>query len=317
MKEKIIKFLKNPMNLLLSFVFIVLLLYSISVIFIFAWGMITSLKSEIDFKDLGNYIGLPNFKWSKNEIFFGNYLAVFTGFNGTTISDQSYYSSLFGLITCEKIYVTFGHLVFNSIFYAVICTGVYVLTAMTVAYICAKYKFAFCEVIYNIVVIVMIIPIVGNYSSSIAVMKDLGLYNNYLGMIVQRISFTGMYFLLFYAFFQGIPDSFIEAAEIDGASQLSVYLKIIIPLSTKIIGTVWLLMFIDAWNNYSVSIMYFPSLRVLAAAVYLVSSGGVRVIKGAPAQITAAMIMAIPLILIFIVFRNKILGDISAGGLKE
>ena len=82
------------MNLLLSLVFIVLLLYSISVIFIFAWGMITSLKSEIDFKDLGNYIGLPNFKWSKNEIFFGNYLAVFTGFNGTTISDQSYYSSL-------------------------------------------------------------------------------------------------------------------------------------------------------------------------------------------------------------------------------
>ena len=128
MKEKIIKIIKNPMNLLLALVFMVLLLYSISIIFVFAWGMITSLKSEIDFKDLGNYIGLPNFEWSKNEIFFGNYLAVFTGFNGTTISDQSYYSSLFGLITCEKSYITFGHLVFNSIFYAVICTGVYVLT---------------------------------------------------------------------------------------------------------------------------------------------------------------------------------------------
>jgi ABC-type glycerol-3-phosphate transport system permease component len=305
------------MNLLLALVFMVLLLYSISIIFVFAWGMITSLKSEIDFKDLGNYIGLPNFEWSKNEIFFGNYLAVFTGFNGTTIPDQSYYSSLFGLVTCEKVYVTFGSLVFNSVMYAVVGTGVYVLTCMTVAFICAKYKLKICEIIYNLVVVVMIIPIGGNYASSISVMKDLGLYNSYLGMIVNRMSFTGMYFLIFHAFLQGVPDSFIEAAEIDGASQLSVYLKIILPLSTKIMGTVWLLMFIDAWNNYSSSIMYYPSLRVLAAAVYLVSYGGVRTIKGAPAQISAAMIMAIPLILLFIVFRNKILGEISMGGLKE
>ena len=207
--------------------------------------------------------------------------------------------------------------------YAVVGAVIYVFTTMTVSYVCAKYKFGFCELIYKTVIIVMIIPIVGNYPSSIALMKNLGLFNSYLGMFVQKISFAGMYFLVFYAFYQGVPDSFIEAAEIDGASQLSIYIKIILPLSTKIMGTVWLLMFIDYWNNYTVALIYFPSIPMLSTAIYQVANQSFNPnpeLKGAwgtPQKISACMVMAIPLIVIFIIFRNKILGDISLGGLKE
>lgn len=321
MKNAIKKIIKNPTLLLMLVVFLILAAYAISVLFILSWGGITTLKS-IDEFDLGNILGLPDPQLSAEQIRLKNYSLAILGFE-TTIGDESYLSSIFGYIEHPKTYANFWALTFNSIIYAVLGTLVNAFTCMTVAYICAKYRFRFCEFIYSMVVVIMIIPIVGNYPASIAVMKDLGLFNSYLGMIVQRITFTGMYFLVFYAFFQSVPDSFVEAAEIDGASQVSVYLKIILPLAIKIMSTVWLLLFIDAWNNYTVTIMYFPSLPTLSAAITAVANQSIHsnpLLKGqwgTPQKIASCMLITFPLIIIFTIFHNKILGDVSMGGLKE
>ena len=319
MKNKQKKF--SIFNLLLIVVFAILLLYSLTFILLISWGFLTSLKSVIDFTDLGNVLGLPDINFSKNEIRFSNYLLVFDSFR-FDVADKSYYSSIFGLVPKPKVETNFLYLIWNSAAYAVIGSLIHTMTTATVAFICAKYRFKYTEVIYTTALIVMMIPIVGAYPSELKLLQDLGLYNSYFGMWMQKMTFTGLYFFVFYAFFKGIPDSFIEAAEVDGAPQFTIYLTIIIPLAIKIISTVMLLTFIDYWNNYQVALLYHPSYPTLAYGVFSMStqSLNVNVQKGAwdtPQKVAACMILALPLITLFIIFRNKILGDVSMGGLKE
>ncbi len=308
-------------NVLLILVFVVLLLYSLSFILLISWGFLTSLKSVIDFTDLGNVLGLPDPNLSKNELKFSNYSLVLNSFK-FPVGDKSFYSSIFGLISKPKFETNFLHLIWNSAAYAVGGSLIHTMTTATVAFICAKYRFKYTEVIYTTALIVMMIPIVGAYPSELKLLQDLGLYNSYLGMWLQKMTFTGLYFFVFYAFFRGIPDSYIEAAEVDGAPQFTIYLTIIMPLAIKILSTVMLLSFIDYWNNYQVALLYHPSYPTLAYGVFSMSTQTLNsnVEKGAwdtPQKVAACMMLALPLITLFIIFRNKILGDVSMGGLKE
>ena len=308
-------------NVLLILVFVVLLLYSLSFILLISWGFLTSLKSVIDFTDLGNVLGLPDPNLSKNELKFSNYSLVLNSFK-FPVGDKSFYSSIFGLISKPKFETNFLHLIWNSAAYAVGGSLIHTMTTATVAFICAKYRFKYTEVIYTTALIVMMIPIVGAYPSELKLLQDLGLYNSYLGMWLQKMTFTGLYFFVFYAFFRGIPDSYIEAAEVDGAPQFTIYLTIIMPLAIKILSTVMLLSFIDYWNNYQVALLYHPSYPTLANGVFSMSTQTLNpnVQKGAwdtPQKVAACMMLALPLITLFIIFRNKILGDVSMGGLKE
>ena len=310
-------------TVLLIIVFVILFVYALSFILLLSWGFMTSLKSIIDFTDLGNVMGLPDERFSAEQLKFANYTLVINSFE-FPIPDKSYYSALFGLISKPKIPNTnFLMLVWNSVAYAIFGCVLHSFTAATVAFICAKYKFKYCEVIYTTALIIMIIPIVGAYPSELKMMQDLGLYNSYFGMWFQKINFTGIYFFVFYAFFRGLPDSYIEAAEIDGASQLSTYITIVIPLAIKVISTVMLLSFIDYWNNYQNSLLYFPSMPTLAYGVFQMSTQttnhnpNMKGAWGTPQKVAGCMTLALPLIVLFIVFRNKILGDVSLGGLKE
>ena len=309
-------------TLLLIVVFVILFVYALSFILLLSWGFMTSLKSIIDFTDLGNIVGLPDQKWSADQLRFSNYSLVISSFE-FPVPDKSYYSSVFGYVEKPKVYTNFLILIWNSIAYSVFGCVLHSFAAATVAFICAKYKFKYCEIIYNTALIIMIIPIVGAYPSELKMMQDLGLYNSYFGMWFQKINFTGIYFFVFYAFFRGLPDSYIEAAEIDGASQLSTYVTIVIPLAIKVISTVMLLSFIDYWNNYQNALLYFPSMPTLAYGVFSMSTQTMNAnpnMKGAwgtPQKAAACMTLALPLIVLFIIFRNKILGDVSLGGLKE
>lgn len=313
----------NLFNVILVVIFILLAFYALSLIALLLWGLLTSFKSIIDFSDLGNVLGLPDAIYSQKEVTGYNYYLVFQSFT-FPIADKSYISSIFGKIECPETMTSFVGLLLNTIAFAGVGSIIHVLTTVTVAYICAKYKFKFFGLLYNIALISMIIPIVGSYPSEIKILQDLGLYNTIIGMWVQKLNYTaGIYFFVFYAFFVGMSDSYIEAAEIDGASQFATYVTIALPLASKIIGTILLLTFVENWNNYQVPLLYFPSIPTLAFGVYSVSTQvynpnpAMKGAWGAPQKIAACMTLAIPLIIIFVVFRNRMLGDISFGGVKE
>ena len=310
---------KAKISVFVVTIFIVLLAYCASIIFPVVWGFITSLKASVDFGVLGNVIGLPDARLSSQELRFANYIRIFKRFTITT-GNNSYYSALFGRIEILPQRVDFLGLVFNTIIYAVLCAIIGSFSNMTIAYLCAKFDCKFSRFWYSLLLVVMIIPIVGSGPSMLNILRNLGIYDTYISMVIMHYTCGGVYFFVFYACMKGIPISFNEAAEIDGASQMGIYVRIIIPLASKILFTVSLISFIAFWNDYQTPLLYYPSKPTLAYGVYSMSgstSGGTYDSTSLPQRVAGCMILATPLIVLFIACKNVILGNLSMGGLKE
>lgn len=317
---------KNQLNKhpVIIITFIILFLYAASIILVLAWGLLTSLKSDIDFEIMSNYIGLPNLEYSKNEAFrFANFGTVFK-YMGTLQYSSVYYSGT------TKVTHTLGGggatISFLTYFwYTLLYVGVgSIILAFVPAvggYMCAKYKFKFSKIQCTVYLLFMMIPIVGNYPSELSFLRWTGLYDTFIGNWIQKFHFSGMYFFVFLAFYQGLPDAYAEAAEIDGASQLSILIKIVVPLSANIIGSVFLIQFINLWNDYQTPLLYLPTKPTLAYVVYLFSQtnapGLSPAVKGKhPIEIAACLMLALPILVIYCVFNKKLVGDISMGGIK-
>lgn len=332
MKKKKIKLELNILNII---VFIILLIYAISVLAMLFWGLVTSFKCTLDFSR--NLLGFPDiaffekmyaetgyyYQYAWEDLRGMNFWRAIQSFQDVKVNDWSYISTIFGFVEKPARKISLGYALANTFVYAVVGSFLFAFTSMTVAYLCAKYKYKYSSFIYVLNLVIMIIPVVGSQPSMIDMMKSFGIFDSYAGMILQKISFAGMYFLVFYAFFKGLSDSYIEAAEIDGASQLSVLLRIVFPLAFKIFGTVFLLTFINLWNDYQTPLLYFPTHSTLSFSIFSVigltqsSIGKGNEWQGAPQKIAACMVLAIPMIILFCIFSKKIMGNMSIGGLKE
>ena len=126
-----------------------------------------------------------------------------------------------------------------------------------------------------------------------------------------------MYFLVFYSFFVGLSDSYVEAAEIDGASQFRVMLSVIIPLAKTMISACFIMFFVQTWNDYSTPLMYLPTHPTLAYGIYFNTVLGDTTLNRVPIRLASLMFLAIPSLIFFILFRERLMGNISMGGVKE
>ena len=124
-----------------------------------------------------------------------------------------------------------------------------------------------------------------------------------------------MYFFVFTAFYQSVPDSFSEAAEIDGASQFHILTKIILPLSVKTLSTVFLIQFIHFWNDYQTANLYMPTKPTLAYLVWKMTT--ISDLNEATLRISTTMMLALPILVAFIFLKDKLMGNVSMGGLKQ
>ena len=294
---------------------IILAVYSLSIIITLAWGFLTSLKSKTDFATWDNVIGLPSLEWSREEFLqFKNYTDVFRDFIipreksffvGESIVEHESESGVFAMLL-------------NTLIYAGIGAFLHAFIPAVMGYMCAKYKNSVAAFIYALNLIVMIVPIVGTQSSTISILRALNLYDNYLGMVCLKFTFMGMYFIVFHAYFEGLPDSYAEAAEVDGASQLRILTSIILPLTVKMLATVFLIQFVAAWNDYQTALLYMPTHPTLAFGVhYLCIGDGSKGDFGfVPAQTAACMLLAIPILVAFIIFKDKLMGNGTMGGIK-
>ena len=132
-----------------------------------------------------------------------------------------------------------------------------IISHIIVAYACARFKFRFAKVLYGTAIIVMIVPIVGSLPSAIRIMNMLNLKNTILGYFFMRGSYTGLYFLIFFATFKSIPYTYTEAAKIDGASNLKIMIRVIVPMAR-------------ATMRSSISALSYLSLRPSTGAYVLV-----------------------------------------------
>lgn len=274
--------------------FLVLLLYALSLLLPLFWSLMSSFKGKIDF--LKNGLGFP-------VEFVNNYDGIFDRF---VVPDPNAVGSSEG--------IGFGAMLVNSLWYAVGTSLVSTCVAFLVAYVVARFKFKMCDIVYTIVIFQMIIPTVGTLPSELRIANALQLYDTPYGILFMKSYVTGLYFLSFYAALRVIPKDYEEAAQLDGASNFTVMTSIITPMVTGVFTTVLLLTFITYWNDYQTPLIYIPSYPTVAYGLWhyinVDSSGSV------PMKLSGCMIMAVPLFILFILFQDKLMGNVSVGGLK-
>lgn len=330
---------KNSVSPLFIILGVILILYSLLMIFMLLWGLNTSLKSDGDYANLHNYLGFPTLDGafgSREELLhLKNYTMVIENFKyqkfisfyrgGDLINRTT--KTNFGVMMGAQVYEDllyefFPDLIVNTLIYVGGCALVASFVPALTAYLTAKYDFKLSGIIFILYTLMMCMPIVGNQPSQLAFFKNTGLYDTMLGIILQWASGAGMYYFVFYAYFKGVPETYREAAEIDGAGETRIMFSIYFPLAIKMILTVFLIQFVSLWNDYQYPLIFLPTQPTLATAVYYMTnlaSGTkeAKVFAEAPAKMASSMVLALPVLLLFIFTKNKLMGDISLGGIKE
>lgn len=295
-----IKKQKIKLNWLLTTILVFLSVYLLSMVLLIAWNMITTLKSTYEYEFLENRLGLPK------EPTLENYGVALKYFSVKVFEEKT------GVYLYYNIWLQFG----NSLLYSVGCALTQTLTPCLVAYIVARYRYKFLNIYYMIVIITMSLPIIGALPSEIMISKMLHLYDNFWGQWIMKAHFLGIYFLVFHAQFKMIPYEYTEAAKIDGASNFRTMTMIIMPLAWSTISTVLLLSFVGFWNDYQAPMLYLPSYPVAAYGIFLFQDSQEQLLSYTPTKLAGITLLAIPIVVVFLVFQNKLMTNLSIGGLK-
>lgn len=279
-----------------------LVIYTIGLLAPMLWALITS------FTEVNSY-----FDFYVDKI-FANGPAFLLSAENYQVAEQ------FMTVTTTTTSVTYNiiGLYIHSLMYAFICAGTWVIVTSVVSYLVARFNFKFSKILYNFVLITMCIPIVGALASELRMLQNLGIYDSWISMAVLKFNFLGVYFLTFVAMFKAIPKEYTEAAKIDGASNLYIMLKVIFPQALNMTVTVFLLNFITYWNDYKTAMLYLPSYPVATYGVYYfmntpMNSGATSQV---PVQVAGAILMTLPILIVFIVFNKRLRGGVYVGGIK-
>ncbi len=272
----------------------ILTLYSLILVGLFLWAFLSSFRTHANFRE--------------------NPLAVFSEFE---VKNYQYVlNSLKTSFYEGKAKVTVGLITMftNSLIYSGGGALIQTLFTAAVAYCCARYKCLTSTILRNVVIVTMILPVVGTMPSLLEVLKTLSLHNTWIGIFAQRISFCSAYFLIFYAAFSAISWEYAESAFIDGASHFLVFIRIMLPLVTSLLVTVFILLFVQFWNDYQTPWLLIPSYPTAALGLYHYLND--MQINNVPAQIASGMIIFVPVFTIFVIFRDRIMGNLTEGGIK-
>lgn len=285
-----------------NILFSILTLYVVSLLFPLCWALMTSLKSYEEYSILENVIGLPGFKSIGDML--SNYKEAWI---------QGYASAA---VDGKMLYFGIPQQFMNSLLYSLGCMVTATMMPCLTAYVTARYNYKFSKVVYNIVLVAMILPIVGALPSEIQLTQKLGIFDTFWGLWIQKANFLGPYFLIFYAQFKMIPFAYTEVARIDGASEFATMTRVILPLAKNTIGTVGILNFVTFWNDYQVPMVFLPSHPVLAYGMYQFSQRVGQVVSSVPMKISYMVVVALPILILFLFMHKRLMGNISIGGLK-
>lgn len=298
----------------LTFIMLLLLcVYSLVFLYMMFWALMQIFKPADG--GMHNFINNPNWFPEIKDLTLNNFKALFE-----YAENVSWTSSL-----SSRPNVPLWEVCVNSIVYSVGGAFVNVAATCVMAYLAAKYKYWYSQVIYSVVLIVMATPIVGSQVSEIEILSKLGLYNTRFGFIVLKASFVGMYFLVLHATFQSIPSTYSEAAMIDGASDMRIFFQICLPLVINVFFTVFLITFIQFWNDYQMAMLYMPNYPTLSYFLYVAqtnASAPIRVgnswvvASDPPFKMAATFLLVMPIVIIFIVFNQKLMENLNIGGIK-
>ena len=262
-----------------------LILWALAVLFPFYWMILTSFKSYSAYN--GEYI--PKLFVVNPTI--ENYVNAFTA-------------------------VPLAKYLLNTLIFTVSTTAIMCIVTILAAFAFSRLEFKGKNLLFTLFLSLMMIPnelvIITNYVT----ITDLNLRNTFLGLILPSVSSIFNIYLL-KENFESIPDELYKAAKVDGTSDFKYLTKVMIPICMPTIITIIILKAIECWNSY-----VWPRLITDDENYFLVSNA-IQTIRESgfgreniPAMMAAVVVLSIPLIIIFLLFHNKIMEGVSRGGTK-
>lgn len=202
----------------------------------------------------------------------------------------------------------------NSVIVAVLVTVLTVLFSAMAAYALAKIKFMGRNKLYIYFLLGLMVPGEATIVPLFITANGLKLIDTYAGLLFPSVA-VSMNLIIMVTFFKGFPDSLIEAARIDGAGEIMIFARIIMPLSKAVISTISIFAFIGSWNNY-----LWPLLCAMDSSKFTLPVG-IPIFAGTYTvdyvkPMTANMIASIPAIIIYLIFEKQIVQGITMSGVK-
>ncbi len=212
--------------------------------------------------------------------------------------------------------VPLGGYLLNTLIFSVITTAIMVVVSTLAAYAFARLEFRGKNLLFGLFLSMMMIPSELVVITNFVTITNLDLRNSFPGLILPSIT-SVFYIYLLKENFEQVPEELYKAARVDGTSDLKYLWKVMIPICRPTIVTVTILKLIECWNSY-----VWPRLVTDDQAYFLVSNGIQQIREegfgreNIPAMMAAVVVISVPLILLFLAFRGKIMEGASRGGLK-
>ena len=276
---------KARQNIIRALIYTGLVLWAIAVLFPFYWMLMTS------FKSYGEYNGesVPSLFVSSPT--FDNFLNAFTAVN-------------------------LGRYLLNTLVFTVVTTlGMLVVTVFA-AYSFARISFKGKALAFTLLLSLMMIPTELVVITNFVTVTELDLRNTMLGLVLPSVT-SVFYIYLLKENFSQVPEELYLAAKVDGTGDLKYLFKVMVPICKPTVVTITILKAIECWNSY-----VWPRLITDDETMYLVSNGIQQIREGGfgreniPAMMAAVVIISLPLIAVFLIFRNKIMEGVARGGTK-
>lgn len=210
----------------------------------------------------------------------------------------------------------FARFLWNSFVISSITTLISVTIASFASYAIARLKFKGKSIILGLVLAVSMFPQISTISPIYMFMRNMGLRDTYLGLIIPYTTFAlPLAIWNLTTFFKEIPFDLEEAAKIDGASPLQAFLKVILPLTAPGTFTTAILVFIASWNEYLFALtINTKDLRKTVPVAISMFQGQYTVPWGEVAA--ATIVVTVPLIIMVLLFQRQIVSGLTAGAVK-
>lgn len=227
------------------------------------------------------------------------------------------FRDLFVLMSASDVPVS--RYLFNSIAVTAISVAVSIFISSLAAYALSKKRFRLKQTLFTInTVALMFVPIAVTIPRFLIIAR-LGLIDSFWVHILPALAMPVGLFLL-KQFIDTVPNEVIEAAQMDGASDLQIYWRIVLPMIRPAIATIAILTFQATWNNADTSAMYINVESLKTFAFYLstltATTSGANVVAGQGLAAAAALIMFLPNLLIFLILQSQVMSTMSHSGLK-
>ncbi|MBO4808599.1 MAG: carbohydrate ABC transporter permease [Lachnospiraceae bacterium] len=265
--------------------YILLVIWGLIVLFPFYWMILTSIKGYGAYNS--EYV--PKF-FTANPT-FENYVTAFTA-------------------------VPLAKYFFNTLIFTVITTGLMMVVVILSAFAFARLSFKGKDLVFSLFLSLMMIPNELVIITNFVTITNLDLRNTFMGLVLPSVT-SVFYIYLLKENFEQIPENLYKAAKVDGTSDFRYLTRVMLPISKPTIVTITILKVIECWNSY-----VWPRLITDDPNFFLVSNGIQEIRENGfgrenvPAMMAAVVVISVPLVVLFLVFRRKIMDGVARGGTK-